>query len=54
MNDYSLNILLGLNRLGKHIYGGTADPVVVGKRRVKNRLAGKQRQVNRKRDINAR
>jgi hypothetical protein len=54
MNDYGLNILLGLNRFGKHIYGGTVDPAVVTKRRSRNKTAGKQRQVNRKRDTNAR
>lgn len=46
-----LAILIGLNKLGKHVYGGTADPVTVAKRRSRNRAAGKQRRVNRKRDV---
>lgn len=44
-------ILIGLNRLGKHVYGGTVDPAVVTKRRVRNRVASKQRRINRKRDV---
>lgn len=42
-------ILLALNnpRLGKHIYAGTADPVVVAKRRAKNKVARAQRKRNR-------
>lgn len=43
-------ILLALNnpRLGKHIYAGTADPVVVAKRRKANKVARKQRKVNKR------
>lgn len=40
-------ILFGLNKLGKHIYGGTADWSKVEKRRAKNKVAAKQRQRNR-------
>lgn len=42
-------ILLALNnpKLGKHIYAGTADPVAVAKRRKANKVARKQRKVNR-------
>lgn len=42
-------ILKALNnpKLGKHIYAGTADPVVVSKRRKANKVARKQRRVNR-------
>jgi hypothetical protein len=46
-------ILLGLNRLGKHVYGGTVPEATVRRRRVRNRAAAKQRQVNRKKDVNA-
>lgn len=49
-----LAILIGLNKLGKHVYGGTVDPAVVAKRRARNKSAGRQRQVNRKRDVYAR
>lgn len=46
-------ILYGLNSLRKHVYGGTVPQATIDKRRAANRRAGKQRQVNRKRDINA-
>lgn len=49
INVFQTMILLALNnpKLGKHIYGGTADPVVVVKRRKADKLARKQRKVNR-------
>lgn len=49
-NLYQRWILAALNnpRLGKHIYAGTADPVVVAKRRAKNKVARAQRKRNRR------
>lgn len=49
INVFQTMILKALNnpRLGKHIYAGTVDPVVVAKRRKANKLARKQRKVNR-------
>lgn len=47
--QYALTILLAMNRLGKGIYGGTADPVRVAKRRKANKVASRQRRVNRQR-----
>lgn len=49
INVFQTIILLALNnpKRGKHIYGGTADPVVVAKRRKANKMARKQRKVNR-------
>jgi hypothetical protein len=44
-------ILYGLQR--KHIYAGTVDPVTVQRRRARNRVASKQRAINRKKDVNA-
>lgn len=48
INVFQMLILKALNnpRLGKHVYAGTADPVKVAKRRVKNKVARKQRKVN--------
>lgn len=49
INVFQTLILKALNTpsLGKHIYAGTADPVKVAKRRAKNKVARKQRRVNR-------
>lgn len=49
INVFQTMILLALNnpKLGKHIYAGTANPVVVAKRRAKNKLARAQRKRNR-------
>jgi hypothetical protein len=49
INVFQTMILLALNnpKLGKHIYGGTADPVAVAKRRKANKVSRKQRKVNR-------
>lgn len=49
INLFQTMILKALNTpsLGKHIYGGTADPVAVAKRRKANKVARKQRKVNR-------
>lgn len=49
INVFQTLILKALNTpsLGKHIYAGTADPVKVAKRRAKNKVARKQRKVNR-------
>jgi hypothetical protein len=44
----STGALLLLNRSGKHIYGGTVDPVTVRERRVKNKAARKSRRINRR------
>lgn len=46
--NYQRWILAALNnpKLGKHIYAGTADPVVVSKRRKANKVARKQRRGN--------
>jgi hypothetical protein len=42
------NILNLLDSLHKNIYGGTADKKEVSKRRAKNKLARKQRKLNKK------
>lgn len=49
LNVFQMLILKGLNspKLGLHIYAGTADPEKVRKRRAKNKVARKQRKVNR-------
>lgn len=47
-------ILIGLNKLDKHVYGGTVKQSVIDKRRAKNRNAAKQRRINRQRDVYAR
>lgn len=46
-NPYQFRILLGLNRLGKHIYGGTVDPVEKARRRKANKVARASRRKNR-------
>jgi hypothetical protein len=40
-------ILMGLNKLGKHVYAGTVDEVEIQTRRKKNRLARIARRNNR-------
>ena len=45
-NPYQLTILLALNKLGKHIYAGTVDPVEKARRRKANKVARAQRKVN--------
>lgn len=40
-------ILVALNKLGKHIYEGTANRKTVAKRHAKNRVAKQSRKVNR-------
>lgn len=47
-NPYQFRILLGLNRLGKHIYGGTVRADEIAKRRAKNKVARASRRKNRK------
>lgn len=42
-----VNALGALNRVQKHIYAGTVDPVTVLDRRRKNRAARKARRLNR-------
>lgn len=42
---FQQNVLYGLQ--AKHVYGGTADPVKVAKRRAANKVARKQRRANR-------
>jgi hypothetical protein len=44
---YQREILFSMNRLGKHIYGGTVSYVEKERRRAKNRVARAQRKVNR-------
>ena len=41
-------ILIGLNRTGKHVYGGTVPPAVVARRRAANKVARKSRRANRR------
>lgn len=41
-------ILLGLNRLGKHIYEGTVPEATVAKRRARNKAARLSRRKNRR------
>ncbi len=48
INVFQTMILLALNKLNKHVYAGTADPVAVAKRRKANKVARKQRKVNNK------
>lgn len=47
INVFQSLILKALNTGKYHIYAGTADPVKVAKRRAKNKVARKQRKVNR-------
>lgn len=46
-NPYQFKILVGLNRLGKHIYGGTVPAAEIAKRRAKNKVARASRRKNR-------
>jgi hypothetical protein len=46
-NTFQFAILMGLNKLGKHIYGGTVDAGEIEIRRKKNRLARIARRNNR-------
>lgn len=46
-NGYQRTVLTALNRLGKHIYAGTVDPIEVARRRKANKLARRQRRTNR-------
>ena len=41
-------VLIGLNRTGKHIYGGTVPPEIVARRRAANKMARKSRRANRR------
>lgn len=45
--DYELATLGGLNRAGRHVYGGTVPAAVVDRRRKANRAARASRRVNR-------
>lgn len=47
-NNQQILMLLALNRLGKPMYHGTANPKKVERRRAKNKVARKSRQMNRK------
>jgi hypothetical protein len=42
-SSYGVEILLGLNRLGKHIYEGTVPSAEKASRRAKNKAARKAR-----------
>jgi hypothetical protein len=44
-----LQILLGLNRTGKHIYGGTVPYAEIQRRRKANKTARASRRTNRRR-----
>lgn len=46
-NPYQLAILMGLNRLGKHVYAGTVPEAVKAKRRKANKVARQSRRKNR-------
>lgn len=45
--NYDLAILLAMQRKIPHIYEGTADPAKVAKRRAANKVARRQRKINR-------
>lgn len=47
VNQYQLTILLGMNRLGKHIYGGTVSSKEKARRRAAGKVAKAQRKINR-------
>ena len=47
----SLPMLLAMQWLGKHLYMGTVDPVVIEQRRKANKRARAQRRVNRARNF---
>jgi hypothetical protein len=47
----TLPMLAALHMTGKPIYSGTADPVDVAKRRARNKVARRQRAVNRSRNF---
>lgn len=46
-NPYQFRILLGLNRLAKHIYGGTVSDAEKARRRKANKAARISRRKNR-------
>lgn len=48
VNPYQLQILLGLNKTGKHVYAGTVEKKTVEQRRRANRIARASRQKNRR------
>lgn len=45
--SYQRDILIALNRTGKHIYGGTVSDVEIAKRRKAGRAAKQARKANR-------
>lgn len=47
LDVFQLAILKGLNKLGKHIYGGTVSEETIAKRRAKNKVARVSRRKNR-------
>lgn len=47
-HSYALTILYAMNRMGKHVYGGTVPAAVVAKRRKANKKAKSQRKINSK------
>ena len=47
VNPYQFRILLGLNRLGKHVYGGTVEASEKARRRAANKVARVSRRQNR-------
>lgn len=44
--SYQFQLLMAMNRLGKHVYGGTVSSKTVAKRRAKNKVARRQRKYN--------
>jgi hypothetical protein len=47
-SDYARAILAGLNRTGRHVYGGTVPAAEVARRRKANRAARAARRVTRR------
>lgn len=47
MNPFHREILFALNRLNKHIYGGTVSPKVKATRRAAGKVAHESRRINR-------
>lgn len=45
-NTYQLAILIALQRLGKHIYGGTVPAGEIARRRAANKRSSRQRRLN--------
>lgn len=48
VQPHSTSMLDALNQSGKHIYAGTVDPAEVRRRRAANKVARRQRKINRR------